>query len=84
MSAPVRIEHLSECRAALLGRRYMEFILVNGRTPRPQSFCARSPSGQATCEKSRLDSPTAITSATPVREICRARRGSGNGERMLP
>ena len=33
MSAPVRIEHLSECRAALLGRRHMEFILVNGRHP---------------------------------------------------
>ena len=41
MSAPVRIGHLSECRAALLGRRHIKFILVNGRTPRPQSFCAR-------------------------------------------
>jgi hypothetical protein len=41
MSAPLRIEHLSECSASFLGRRYMNFILVNGRTPRPQSFCAR-------------------------------------------
>jgi hypothetical protein len=41
MSAPLRIEHLSACRAALLGRRHMNFMLVNGRTPRPQSFCAR-------------------------------------------
>jgi hypothetical protein len=41
MSAPLRIEHLSGCRAGPLGRRHMKFILVNGRTPRPQSFCAR-------------------------------------------
>jgi hypothetical protein len=59
MSAPLRIEHLSAYRAALLGRRHMNFILVNGRTPRPQSFCARCgepPSGQATYEKSQLGS----------------------------
>src|SRR3954449_5810118 len=24
----------------LIGRRHMKFIVVNGRTPRPQSFCA--------------------------------------------
>src|SRR5215831_2453147 len=23
-----------------MGRRHMKFVLVNGRTPRPQSFCA--------------------------------------------
>ena len=86
MSAPVRIEHLSECRAALLGRRYMEFILVNGRTPRPQSFCARccEPIGASYLREIATYFPTAITSATPVREIRRARRASGNGERMPP
>jgi hypothetical protein len=41
MSAHLRIEHLPACRAGPLGRRHMKFILVNGRTPRPQSFCAR-------------------------------------------
>ena len=41
MSASLRIEHLSACCAALLGRRHKNFILVNGRTPRQQSFCAR-------------------------------------------
>jgi hypothetical protein len=41
MGAPLRIEHLSERSAALLGRQHMNLILVNGRTPRPQSFCAR-------------------------------------------
>jgi hypothetical protein len=45
----------------------VKFVLVNGRTPRPQSFYALCcESGGATCEKSRHGFPTAITSATSV------------------
>jgi len=46
----------------------MEFVLVNGRTPRPQSFCALccEPIGAAICEKSGRDSPIAITIATSI------------------
>jgi NAD(P)H dehydrogenase (quinone) len=29
-----------EAYSLLIGRRHMRFVLVNGRTPRPQSFCA--------------------------------------------
>jgi hypothetical protein len=58
----------------------MKFILVNGRTPRPQLSVRGvvSPSGQATCEKSQRGSPTAITGATPVKKICQARRPSAD------
>jgi hypothetical protein len=27
-------------RSFLMWKRHMKFVLVNGRTPRPQSFCA--------------------------------------------
>ncbi len=46
----------------------MKFIVVNGRTPIPQSFCALccEPIAGSYCEKSQHGSPTAITSATLV------------------
>jgi hypothetical protein len=46
----------------------MKFVLVNGRTPRPQSFCALccEPIGESYLRDLQRGSPTAITSATPV------------------
>ncbi len=51
-----------------ISRRHMKFVLVNGRTPRTQSFwrCAVSRSGRATYGISRPSSHTAITSATSI------------------
>jgi AraC-like DNA-binding protein len=44
----------------------MKFVLVNGRTPHPHSFCALccEPIGESTCEILQPASPIAITSAT--------------------
>jgi hypothetical protein len=50
------------------GKRHMKFVLVNGRRPRPQSFCALCGEaiGESYCENLQRGSLTAITRATPV------------------
>src|SRR5215471_6162174 len=74
-----------------MGRRHMKFVLVNGRTPRPQSFCALC------CEPIRESylrelttpgSPTAITSATPVTasfpsQRCKSMQGRHDNHRRF-
>ena len=49
-------------------RRHMKFVLVNGRTPRPQSFCAVccKPIGESYLRELTTRLPTAMTSATRV------------------
>src|SRR5215831_18979625 len=49
-------------------KRHMKFVVVNGRTPRPQSFCALccKSIGRVICENSQRGSSTAMTSATRV------------------
>ncbi len=49
-------------------RRQVKFVLVNGRTPRPQSFCALccEPIGESYLREIATKPPTAITSATRV------------------
>ena len=87
MNAPLRIEHLSPCRAGLLRRRHMKFILVNGRTPRLQSFCARCGEPIGASYLREITTRLALYcdhECLAGKEICRARRGSDNGERMLP
>jgi len=46
----------------------MKFVLVNGRTPRAQSFCVLCGESiaKATYEILRRASPTAMTSATSI------------------
>jgi hypothetical protein len=65
----------------------MKFILVNGRTPRPQSFCARccEPIGASYLRDIATRLALHCNDERHARkEIRRARRGSGNDERMLP
>src|SRR5882762_7362464 len=56
------------CVLLLAGRRHMKLVLVNGRTPRPQSFCAWccEPIVRATCASWPRILPAAITTATSV------------------
>jgi len=52
----------------LIGRRHMRSVLVNGRAPRPQSFCAWccEPIGENYLRELATNFPTAITIATSV------------------
>jgi hypothetical protein len=45
--------------------------MVGRRASNPSVYFAVSQLGQVTCEKSRHGSPTAVTSATSVVQICR-------------
>jgi len=49
-------------------RRHIRFALVNGRFPRPDSFCVKCEkrSGRATCANLARNSPTAIRIAIPT------------------